>query len=375
MKRITLFFLFIIGVMIVISGCGGGSKVQEPPTETTLIGQVHTQDGQSLENVSITIGNYRAVTDSSGNFQIENFMTGSYQVSVRGISDDDLYLYGPATIAVSKDGVLDITAYKLNGFGVIAAPFSSDEGSVASLAFNNDNDSFKRISWDDFERRDEPNYANTTTMSLENDFSGSTAAVSDDFLNHNTSYFALKWEAVDGAEKYQIKYKNELIWDSAIDPNDKEPYSADDPQAYLDLSDELSGETITAGDHDFQLLYIKSNNENIVASISLSIGQYLSNYPTELARTEGQNQITWQGVDEAHNYRVKIYADNKFANEQWSSDLINADNSSTYSVPFDGSSLNDTVDDHYHFTVDAIYYDEDGLPLELTRNNSGFRYE
>lgn len=379
MKKVSVFFLFIVGMMVLISACGGGGGAKDPldpPTETTLTGQVITQDGQRLANMSVAIGSHKVITDSSGNFQIENFMTGTYEVSVRGISGDNLYLYGPAAMVISKDGILNITAYKMNGFGVIAAPYSSDEGTYASLNLNNNADnSIKSISWDDFKRKNNHNNQKTPTMSLLN-FEGFTAAASQEFLRDNNSFFALIWEPVQGASKYQIKYKVEVIWNSDKEPGKyKEPYSASEPKAFLDLSAELAGKNINAGVHDFQLICIKNNESKIMATIPLYIGQYLSDYPTELKRVEGKNQISWRGVDGAHNYLVKIYADDKFTNQQWSSNLIDAgNNQQVYSVTFQGSSLKDTEDDHYHFTVDARYCDEDGFPLELTRNNSGFRY-
>lgn len=95
MKKVSVFFLFIVGMMVLISACGGGGGAKDPldpPTETTLTGQVITQDGQRLANMSVAIGSHKVITDSSGNFQIENFMTGTYEVSVRGISGDNLYL-------------------------------------------------------------------------------------------------------------------------------------------------------------------------------------------------------------------------------------------------------------------------------------------
>lgn len=381
MKRYVKFLLIGLLAVLILTACGssgGGDDTTPAPSEVTLVGRIVNQDGIGLGNVNVDIGNYNVDTDSSGNFQIENFETGKYQISGRGGTGDDLYMFGPRTVDISEE-ILSITAYKLNGFGVIAEPYS---GPVESMSGKTSNvhivNSYKKISWEDFKRND--SYSESSVSGTNASYRGFVADVSPDFFKNNMSFFALLWEQVNNAEKYQIKYDGEVIWDSDINPEKYgEYYSSSEPQAYLDLGPEVPYEdedrNFTAGEYDFQLIYINNNDESVImATISLSIGQYLSDHPTNLTKTDGQDELTWTGVDEVHIYRVGIYTEKEYTTDncQWGPTEVGPDSSS---VEFDGTSLNDPNDNHYHFIVDAIYYDEDGYPLELTRNNSGFIYQ
>lgn len=194
------------------------------------------------------------------------------------------------------------------------------------------------------------------------------AAVTDEFLTENDALILLAWDAVRGAEQYQVFYNNIKVWDSA-DAHDADPdYEPSNPQAYLDLDDELKDKITTAGaDYKFQILALKGNTViTRLPEVTASLGMILETI-TAVFNTTIPN-LTWSGVANAHEYKLTIFNGNKYETSTFGfEDKISA-------TSYDVSAIPSISHQYHHVWVDARNLDANGNPEEITRGIGGFNY-
>lgn len=198
-----------------------------------------------------------------------------------------------------------------------------------------------------------------------------TLAVDQDFLKENTAYIVLTWDQVNGAGRYQVFYGEEKVWDSKDShPNDPDGTRLD--IAYLDLDDELSQTKLKAncidkpGQYDFRVYALKSNTDNTViyqfATVTVSLGMILVDFPTEIEYDSVKRELTWKGVTGADGYRVQIYEDPDYATKAYDSGSTLL---TTTSCDLTGTDL--VIGKQYFVIVNAYAVDGSGNPLEITR--------
>jgi hypothetical protein len=194
----------------------------------------------------------------------------------------------------------------------------------------------------------------------------STASVSDSFLSSHVAYIFLNWEPVSSASHYKVAYNGTTVWDSD-DTNSADPsYDKTDPQAYLDLDDELSGKISSAGQYTFQVTAL--NGTTTVATytaVTVSLGRLLENYPTGISYASGS--LSWTGVTAASGYRVRIYD---------GSNILRADSGATLLTTLSHSlaSAGLSSGTYYNVFIDAQALNSSETPVEITRGVSGFTY-
>ncbi|NLY73729.1 MAG: hypothetical protein GX075_00290 [Firmicutes bacterium] len=198
-------------------------------------------------------------------------------------------------------------------------------------------------------------------------------------LKEHTAYIVLKWDPVNGAKRYQVYYcvndEEKIVWDSEEEhPNDPDSEYI----AYLDLDEELSEKKLgmdcidKPGQYDFRVHAFKSDNTVIYqfATVTVSLGMILGDFPTNIKYESGNNQLTWNGVVGADGYRIEIYKEAEYKTRLFDSfeklgTLIKDTSFDLTEAALDGES-------YYGAIVNAYAVDDSGQPLEITRGIGGF---
>jgi hypothetical protein len=181
------------------------------------------------------------------------------------------------------------------------------------------------------------------------------------------SYIYLSWNAVSGANSYQVLYNGNTVWASGDShPNDPKDGST---IAYLDLDDELAGKITAAGSYQFQVKALNSGASVIAAgTLTVSLGVKLGDYPKNISYVSGTHQLSWTGVSGANGYRVKLYSDAGYKNLSHDSGAKPLLTGASYDLTGKVSS------GFYYGTIDAWATDANGSPLEIARGISGLTY-
>jgi hypothetical protein len=184
------------------------------------------------------------------------------------------------------------------------------------------------------------------------------------------AYIYLAWNAVTGANSYQVCYNGTPVWDSTDShPNDP---AVGPTQAYLDVNEELSGKISAVGSYSFQIKAFNVNGtllaEGIVAA---SLGVKLGDYPKNITYVNGTHQLSWTGVSGANGYRVQLYKGADYTNCSLDSSKA-ASGSLIIGAGYDLSGKG--LEGDYAGIVDAYATDSGGHPLEIARGIFGMTY-
>ena len=189
------------------------------------------------------------------------------------------------------------------------------------------------------------------------------ASVNAAILSSNVSFIFLTWDVVSGADQYQVLYQDNIVWDSNTVVPDIDPaFVLSNPQAYLDLDEELSDKITMAGQYEFQIVALKGSA--IIArlpKVTASLGMSLETLPSSVSFTSPN--LTWNAVTAASEYKVTFNGGDGFK--------VNKSTTS-YNV---GTVLTAvSSENHYEVWVDARYLDGGGKLVEITRGISEFDY-
>ncbi len=189
------------------------------------------------------------------------------------------------------------------------------------------------------------------------------------FPTGSFAFIYLKWDPVNSATHYQVTYQGNPVWDSNTTYSGDPAFIAANPQAYLNLDNQLANKITAPGNYQFQVNAL--NGSAVVAQsvvITVSLGMLLDNYPvmTATSYNSSTHQLSWTGVTNANGYRVQVY------NNDWNL-VVDSDSSTLITDNFYTiSGL--TSNTHYNVLVDAWVLDGSGNPVEIYRGISGFTY-
>ena len=196
-----------------------------------------------------------------------------------------------------------------------------------------------------------------------------TAGANTTFPTGSFALIYLKWDPVNNATHYQVTYQGNPVWDSDITYPGDPAFVAANPDAYLNLDNQLADKITAPGNYQFQINAL--NGSAVVAQsavITVSLGMYLDNYPVMTATPYNSytQQLSWTGVTNANGYRVQVY------NDDWN---LVVDSGSSILITGNSYTISGlTSNTHYNVLVDAWALDGSGNPVEITRGVSGFTY-
>lgn len=188
------------------------------------------------------------------------------------------------------------------------------------------------------------------------------ASVSDDVLNENVSFILLTWDAVRNANRYQVYYGEEIVWDSNTVNEDMDPaFEPGNPQAYLDLDEELAGRITTAGVYEFEIVALNGGVEKVrLPLVTASLGMILETLPDNITFS-APSSLTWNAVAATSEYRITLTGVAPVAVEGGL-------------TSFDVATVLTAGPEYYEAWVDARYLDDGGNLVEVTRGIGGFDF-
>ena len=146
------------------------------------------------------------------------------------------------------------------------------------------------------------------------------STIDDKVWQNSVKYIYLDWGGLSGVSYYNVYFlesdgKNKLVWSSQDSHANDPAYTT---KAFLDLSEELAGENLTAGQYQFKVIAYNNSCSVEYPVITVSIGRLLGDFPTitELSL----NKLSWKPVDGANGgYKVVIYSDAALLMPIWNS--------------------------------------------------------
>lgn len=329
------------------------AHVKTPALKATLVANIVDQNGAGIPGVSITMGTLKATTDDSGAFTFNGLEPGSYSVKGMG-GRDHHYILGETQIVLAK-GVQEqeFTAYQLIGAGVVMQSPANSTNQASSVKLT----ALKKEMNLSGVRKGVPTKSHRSQTKRI-----STKAID---LMGNASCIALNWEPINGAVSYGISYLHtDGIWHSVWDSDQAYPedpaFDSSNPQAYLDLGNELAGFVTGAGNYTFKVSAFFDTRNIDLPQITVSLGMRLADFPRNLAYTN--SLLSWSSVSGASQYRTLIYRDGILVDQ-----AIHGVGVTSMIVP------EEVIPGQYHeWYVDAQALDETGWLAEITRAISGF---
>lgn len=355
-------------------GTGGGSGNQIVPT--TVSGRVVDQAGIPLEGIKLSIGLKTVTTGADGTFKFTGLIGGTANLTGRG-GQSELYQLdrsGLEIVADKANELGDITAYKINGVGVIVyvepPPKTPVDPQPAGLSRTSMVSSLvEPVSDIELEilrrgRAHIPVKALSRGVSL----SRSRAVGNATLLDENNSYIELKWEKLNNPAiaQYKVVYAGkdgsgttDVVWTSAA-VNASTPAEL---KAKLNFALELVGRVDDIGEYFFKVKgYDAADNEVIeLPKVKVSFGMLMNSFPGNHSYDNITKTLSWAAVADSTNYRVQV-------------PVAGLKSAYITSVNYDFSTAGLNEGQHYILYVLAFANDADGWPLELTIVKGGFIY-
>lgn len=378
MKKIGLLLIVLFIVTYVITGCGsgggGGDNVQTGSVSGTVVDFNHPTQG--IENIVVKIGTKTTTTDINGGFNLAAVPVGTYWVIASGSDSGSNHLAGSVnlTVTTGSNSCSPIQVYNIDGYGVTGI----NETTVSALSMTNQNLKTRTVFGNDSLKNSihhDPILIQPKINAFNNGNNYLSASTS--LLDYNLAYIYLHWKPLTGVSNpiYKIylgtsEDATKMVWDSSNVTKyitNQYPagsaYNASDPEAYLDIDEELKDQAITAGVYQFLVVeYDSGTKYKELPVISLSIG--MNSAPTNLRRTN--NQLSWSQVINADQYKVGIYSDVAMTNRLEESVLTQ----SATSYIFNSSTI--TGYPSYYWIIEAYVNDGAGWPMEINAGISTF---
>src|SRR5690554_4495037 len=251
-------------------------------------------------NISLD-GEVMDITDSNGVFNFDLPENGDYTLNIKGGDGD--YPYNSEeeiTVDSSSDPMClgELVSHPVLGIGVVIESKTAAQG----MSAGNKEEltvEMKEIDLETIKGRNKSPIGGRLSVDI--------CSMPDDKIKNNPSLVLLVWEPVSGTSDYEIYFvtdgSEELVWgSSSVDPGVDPEFDSDEPAAYLDNDDELSGSLEQAGTYSF---IIKADGNKIV-QVPVSIGQVLDRYPEGINYNASTETLNWSDVDKADDYNVIV---------------------------------------------------------------------